>query len=113
MAHEVPQGRLARLATLALAGLATAAVELAIAEPERSQLAALAGASVFLMPVLAVAWYRARKVVPETHVERSAMSGQAQGERAASVRSGLCSSSWSSSRRFCPTSFASPGSGGD
>ncbi|MGO9918617.1 MAG: transglutaminase domain-containing protein [Isosphaeraceae bacterium] len=80
MALEVPLGRLARLATLALAGLATAAVELAIAEPERSQLAALAGASVFLMPVLAVAWYRARWVVTETHVERSAMSAQNQGE---------------------------------
>lgn len=80
MAHEVCESRLARIATIALAGLATAAVELAIAEPERSQRAALLRAGVFLITVLAVAWYRARRVVPKAAVIRTTPEARAERE---------------------------------
>jgi len=59
---EIPQDRVIRSATLAMTALATASVELGIAEPDRSKIASLAGAAAMMVPVLALAWYLGRSV---------------------------------------------------
>jgi hypothetical protein len=60
LAPETRTGRLVRGVTLTLTALATALIELAIAEPERPTLASLAWAVGLMVPVLAVVWRRSR-----------------------------------------------------
>ncbi len=60
MAPENRTGRLIRGVALAMTALATALIELAIAEPERPALVSLAWAAGLMAPVLAVAWRRTR-----------------------------------------------------
>jgi protein-glutamine gamma-glutamyltransferase len=56
------QHRVIRGATLAMTALATASVELGIAEPDRSTIASLAVAAAMMIPVLALGWYLGRSV---------------------------------------------------
>jgi transglutaminase-like putative cysteine protease len=62
LAPENRAGRLVGGVTLVMMALATASIELAIAEPGRSKLASMAWAAALMIPVLMVAWQRARAV---------------------------------------------------
>lgn len=72
MATENPTGRLVRGVTLVLTALATASIELAIAEPGQSTLASSAWAAALMIPVLAVGWHRARAIRRKSGAPRRA-----------------------------------------
>ena len=70
MAPENAPGRLVSGVTLVMTALATALIELAIAEPGQSTLTSAAWAAALMIPVLSVVWHRARAIRRNTAAPR-------------------------------------------
>src|SRR5579883_770910 len=62
-----------------MAAFATASVEMAVAEPDRSKLVSLAWAVVIVLPALGLAWYFGRSAASRRGTDRSERTGHGTG----------------------------------